>query len=510
MSLPQTANVIPLQIPIAGLNKRDTYIAMGLEYASWILNFDLENQLVKSRKGYVIHSTISAVDVVLGLGNYRNTELYAYCQGDGVNFNRIYDITTTTASLDHTTGSAGATESYPFNFSGLMAFTVENDVANTSRQYNGSTWASFGFAYNGRGTLTYKGRVYLTNSKVVYYGGLAAITGTMTAWDTTSLFEQGDKVYWLSTLSSPSNNVNEQYFALGNYYGEILIYAGDYPEAANWEQVAKFKIPKLLGYRPSLEIGNDIYLITETGLVSIKKLFTNTSEVADSYLISGAITPYWSALVRAIIDNEGSSFSAQSSIAHWPEENKIYVLINGYIDNAGTYTGYGEAATMFVYNIITGSWAVHKITSVDSTYGVRALTYFDNGLYYANGNVVMRLSPTVYKDETYNSAATYSAYALELESAYTNFGSSRKYKKVQGFELIVKTDFDGGNIGFKSASDFGRKVSLVSNAALQDGYSSASYSVGVDGDYIQYRISGTSDTTSTDGYEIYSVGVSVE
>ena len=143
-------------------------------------------------------------------------------------------------------------------------------------------------------------------------------------------------------------------------------------------------------------------------------------------------------------------------------------------------------------------------------YVAYSITYFNNGLYYLTKNTVMRVSPTVYKDETWDSAATYSSYAYNLESAYTSLGSANKYKRVVGAEVLMKTDFSGANVGVKIASDFGRKVSAVTNQTLQSGYNNVQYLVGVEGTHLQYRITGTSDSASTTGLEIYSVGLNVK
>ena len=71
---------------------------------------------------------------------------------------------------------------------------------------------------------------------------------------------------------------------------------------------------------------------------------------------------------------------------------------------------------------------------------------------------------------------------------------------------MIKTDFSGSKMGMQAATDFGRVTSSTSHVTLQDGYQIPLFSVGAKGAFLQYRFDGESDTSSTDGFEIYSVG----
>lgn len=511
MAVAQSAQVVPVPIPTAGLNKRDPLIDMAPQYCPWALNWEPEPQFCKVRKGFVIHTTISGVDEIIGLGVYGN-EMFAYCDmtsGDA----QIFDVTTTTASSDHTAGGTPA-GTYPTNFAGRLAFVTSGSFATTSRVYNGSTWAATGFtlsaaAVGGRTTHSHKGRVYMTSAKTIYYSStVGGVTGATTEWDVSTLFRSPWDITFMNTWSSPGERSSESYLVIGDAAGQVLVYAGDYPDAANWERVGDYQVGKSISYNSSLAFNGDVWFCTETGLISLKSLAQLGSDNIDDVSVSAAINPYWTKLVKEVSEGEVLNFDVDASIAHWPQENKVFVLMNGFLDNSNTVTQDGSASTLLVYNTVSRAWQVQKIASVAST-GTRFITYFKDGVYYVTGNVVMRISPTVYKDEDYDDAGTYTEYALELDSAFLNFGSNKRFKSVKSFNPIFKTDFGGGKIGMRASADFGKKTTATSNQALQDGYNNHPYNVGVEGNYLQYQFRGTSDSTSTDGFELYSMGVGV-
>jgi hypothetical protein len=91
-----------------------------------------------------------------------------------------------------------------------------------------------------------------------------------------------------------------------------------------------------------------------------------------------------------------------------------------------------------------------------------------------------------------------------------NFGSASKFKQCVGFEPLMNTDFAAANITMKSVADFGRKTSQSTSVGLIDGYQSPLYAAGNQGNYIQWRMEGTTKTDSTKGLELYSMGVAIK
>jgi len=348
--------------------------------------------------------------------------------------------------------------------------------------------------------------------QTAYYGALDAVTGATSLVDWQPLFKESGEICWAEILSSPTENSNELLMAVGNAQGEILVFTGDYPDAANWELIATFKVGRVCSYNGVLSYNNDVWVATENGIVSLRKMLYFGDSRQQDISVSALIDDYWSDVVMNVSDGTtDGNFLFNASMAYWPQENKIYVLANGHIDKDGTFTDLGTSATLYVYNTISEAWAIQKVPSVDST-GVSFLTYFKNGMFFSTGNVIMRISPTVYKDEDYDGAGTYNSYETEIQSAYNQLGSSFRFKRITGVNVLSNTDFDGGNVGFLTSADFGRKISgngQRSQSILQSGYNNTIYSCGTEGAYLQWRLDGESDTTSTNGYELYAIGMQI-
>lgn len=518
MSFPVTKPPIPVELPILGMNRRDARSAMDPRYAEWALNWEPEPQYCRVRNGWSIHCTLQDVSMVLGLGKHQN-ELYAYTQGPSGN-NDIYDVTSSTESLDHTTGSSTPDEAYPVNAANQLYFVTEHSWANGARYYDGSTWNNWGFtegggSIGGRVMTSYKGRIYIFNGQDMYYSAVGAVTGATTKVDYTSIFKEAPGVIWAGVITNSTGTAQETYLAFGNGAGEILVYGGDNPGAANWTQVGKFKISPPVFYNSALEINNDIWIPTTSGLASLKELFkAGSSSSSRFYNVSWPIDPYWTNLIREINDDIGF-YNNYLSTAYWPEQNKVFILVSGSIDEDGTYDN--TVHTLLCYNTITEAWTVNTLGQMSDTGlggDVRSLTYFNNGLYLATSNVVMKYDLTKWTDEAYDSVSTRSAFSYKLHSAYQNMGSHHKFKKVRGFVPIAKTDFTGALSNelpsMKSAVDFGSQVSAAEKAKLISGYNQPFYACGNTGTYFQWRLEGEGDSASSDGYELYAMGAVVE
>ena len=488
---------------------------MEPQFCTWLKNFDPEARFLRVRNAYKIHCIVQDVDVVRALVPFNNEKLFAYCTKASAN-STVYDVTTSTEALDYTTSYANVEVPWATKFNRRLAFIGVNSPATSSAQYNGAadTWGTVGFTYSGsaiaaRCGVNFKGRVYLfDDSGYMYYGALGAITGAMSRFAANEIFEDSVKISWCGTITNSQNSSTENFLCFGSEGGEILIYAGDNPEAANWELVGRFKTARPLSSdRPVLAINNDLWLCTEAGLLSIRKLSENGTDVLDLITISGAINPYWSDLL-----NEGKAVGEPPRagyITYWPEQNKVFVLMNRFIENDGTATGFDEAATMLVYNIVSNAWSVHKITEMNSTHWPRSVCYFNNAIYFATGNNIYKMDGSGFRDHVYNSIVSQAVYDFELESSYINFGSSNKNKKVEGFDLVIRSDFEGGSFGMYAAADFGRKISLISYNSILLGFSNPTFSVGVDGNYTQYRIEGSTTTGTSIGLELFSVGAAI-
>lgn len=509
MPTPQSAPLVPIQVPLLGLNKRDPLEGMDPNYAPWLVDFDPEPQFYKLRGGYQIHNNLSSETAILGLHTYGNASLFAYVNAASGN-HQIYNVTTAGApSSVETTDEAVSVAAHKFRMKGQLGFATDIDSSQSGafRYYDGSTWTDWGFQYSaadigGRVVTQYKGRVYTWRGVYMYYSEIDAITGTVHARvDISSLFDEVAEIRWAGVLASPRNTEGETLLCYGNSSGEIVCYAGDYPEATNWEMVAKFKTGMPLYWQCVLPFRNDLWLGTDSGVLSLRKLFEQGSDVSELYTVSAPIDPYINKIVRgsSVLDTLGS-------MAYWPERGQVWMLLKGHLDSSDAFSG--SSATMFVYNVFSGAWTIHKIPGISSNMG--ALTYMNNAMYFFTGKLVVKYNPTSFKDEQFASAGSYQSYTGAIHFPYSDFQSKHRWKRVRSFQPVFKTDFTNSNVTMQGSADFGRKTSgSVTSNFVTDDYIIGNFPAGVEGQYIQPRISVTADANSSDGFELYAMGVSI-
>lgn len=524
MAHPQTTEVRPVEVPILGMNWRDPLARMDPRFGEYLDNFMPETQYLKLRGGYQIHCTLPGDnDDILALGVHDNAKLYAYGSyiedtGPSDFDHNIYNVTTSTASLEETTDTSDeAGGCYAFNLHGRIYFVSGPNALgqhdDLSRYTKGSsTWTDWTFdTTEGFVCTSYKGRIYIFSesgsegSRAVHmdYAALGAVGGATTQVDFDEFFRQEGGVSWAGVMAGPSNRSDEQFLAFGNERGEILVYAGDYPGATNWEQVAYFKTAPPLHFNAAMEYRNDIWIPTEAGIVSLRKLFEQGSDTDEEVSVSSAINPYWNELIK----NVGAADS-NASMCYWPEENKVFCLMKGSLSASGTYTS--TTHTMFVYNAYTGGWCIHRLANLHAT-KIGNLVYMNNAIYFSSAQVVMTYNPDSYKDEDYDSASTYNTYVGTIYGAYENYSSQRKYKEAVALEPLFETDFDNDKVKMSMSSDFGRKTTgEVDKAFTTDGYVRVPYNVGIKGHYLQWRMGVTADDTSTDGFKLYSMGIALK
>jgi hypothetical protein len=430
-------------------------------------------------------------------------------------------------ALVYTTGaslSGMASVGWSIKYRGRVGFLGPGTAPlNTSAVWDGSSWAALGFTYNpGSGAAVisavcatnYRGRVYLFKDQYLYYSDLTGVTGACSRIDMSLILDTSADIVWCGTLVDSTNKPTESMLAFGTSDGEVLVYAGDNPAATNWEMIGRLKLSPALNYQGILEIQGDIWIATVTGIISLRRALTVGQEKLEDASVSSAIDPYWRKMIAVEVAKIKSlawtwlQQTVRVTMSFWPEQNKVYVAIWGWLDADGDPHPTVAYGTIFVCNLYTGAWTIHQgATSAASLIDPKYLTYFNDNIFYVSTNQDIYKVGTGYADQVASTGAM-ETVPYALHSAYTNLGG--KFKQCVGFEPLMKTDFTGSSVTMKSAVDFGRKVSAACSHALIDGHQSPFYAAGNQGAYVQYRMEGNTDTASTDGLELYSMGVAIK
>lgn len=516
MSQPLTAQGQILPAPVRGVNFHDPLAAMDPTYATWLLNADADNQYVGNRGGYNIHAALPDSNYeIRGLATYKssgNDKLFSYGYSAGNNV--IYDVTNVGAPvLVHTAAAGGLAEIIDFNFRGRTVFFNQYAATNDNKVYDGSTWANWGVTYGGnavtpRSGTYYKNRFYISAASDVLFGDVDQVTGaipTGNKFSVGNIFVYDRDVAWIATFSLSDGLVNQQYLAFGNYSGEVLVYSGDYPNSPTWGLVGRFLIGAPTSYASVIEYQGDAFIMTYTGLVSLKDLFLRGDKDATVDSISKNINPYWTKLVARL--GNAIQIQAQPSGVYNKVDKKIYILVRGHYDVADVYTT--TKSTMFVYNTNTGAWSMHSITSTINGLYPNNLTYFNGDVYFGCGQYVVKLYKTIFADEILSAPTTYVGYSPDIRGAYQSYGGQNFVTKALSYQPIIEQDLPTFSV--QASVDFGARTTGVSSpSGLVSGFNKPICLVGIIGTFFQYILTGNTksgSTTSLIGLKLYSTNV---
>jgi hypothetical protein len=339
------------------------------------------------RRGYRTDATISggaAVNTLRALPLADGTTKLVAFSGS-----TIYSIsggTATAVSGTTLTNSSVSTEVFKnrlFSCNGSEAVQVYNGTTRADSTFTGVTLADL------INVSSYKKRLYFIkkNSFDLYYGPLDAITGTLTLEDLSGQYTLGGYLVFAGSYTNQTAQTSADLFFAISSQGEIIFYAGTNP--SDWQLVARYIIGKPLGYNAFVRVNNDVWVLTQQGIVPISALFAsdatqalNTVSAKINELITGAarLTAFsyrWQGIFSAInrrvyivipstntecrmlvwsIDTKGwtiySFYDQKDAISIVEADNKVfYGSADGKIYE-GEY-GYNDRGNPIQFNITT-------------------------------------------------------------------------------------------------------------------------------------------------------------
>lgn len=294
----------------------------------------------------------------------------------------------------------------------------------------------------------YKERLYFVekNTAKVWYGGLQVVgtggTPALTSFDFQYVFTKGGYLVGIGSFSTNTSMTSQDYFWACSSEGEIVFYNGVYAgDPTTWGLVARYYIGKPLGYRAFVRINNDVWIITEQGIVPISGLFMSDPEAAVqivSYKINPLISEY-----AAIIP-----FDHQWHGFFWPQGRRVYISVP-VADNACRY---------LVYSIDTKGWTQFQLFNDEHMF---SSCLFNKKPYYASTTGI------VWKGETGQADAVTStdsqAIAYSGRTAFSFYGSRANYKAFKDIRPIIKVK-RGVALNLGLDTDFKRSATVTAVA----------------------------------------------
>ena len=269
----------------------------------------------------------------------------------------------------------------------------------------------------------YKERLYFVeqNTAKVWYGGLQ-VTGTagtpaLTSFDFQYVFTKGGYLVGVGSFSTNTSMTSQDYFWACSSEGEIVFYNGTYAgDPTSWALVARYYIGRPLGYRAFVRINNDVWVITEQGIVPISGLFMSDPEAAVqivSYKVNPLISEY-----AAV-----SPFDHQWSGFFWPQGRRVYISIPTT----------GNSCRFLVYSIDTKGWTQFQLYNDEHAF---SSCLFNQKPYYASATGIVWKGETGQADAV--TATESQAIAYSGRSAFSFYGSRSNYKAFKDIRPILK------------------------------------------------------------------------
>lgn len=363
--------------PIGGWNNIDPLAHMEPKYAITLQNWVPRPGWIEVRGGSnVWNQSISGNSPVQSLMVYRptgvgNTEKLIAACGAG-----LFDVS---VNGTNTLIQGGFTSSR-FQY---INYTVPNSTSylyvvngvDTPGYYNGTVWTNAAIT----GTVnspslfnnihSHQNRIFFVekNSTRIYYLAAGSITGAVAGViDVGGVTTLGGYVISTFTWTIDGGNGPNAMFCILTNKGQVIIYQGvDPTNAAAWSLVGVFKIPAPIGNRPWTQMGSDVAIITNQGLLPMSKALPFNPAAQRELTFTAKIQT----AMLAAAQNYGNNFG-------W--EVLTFTKQTLLILNIPLFENVNQ--TQYVMNLLTGAWCSF------TGWNANCFAIFNENLYFGDNS----------------------------------------------------------------------------------------------------------------------------
>lgn len=219
----------------------------------------------------------------------------------------------------------------------------------------------------------YRNRLFFVekNTMNIWYPSVATLGGALSSLTLNGVFKRGGSVQFCATWSLDAGDGVDDKFVVVSTEGEVAVYEGANPsDADDWRLVGVYNISRPLGKNGWLQIGGDLLILTEEGIVPVSEAVKKDPAALSLSAVSRAIEPAWKKAVQR------RKFRPWEFLK-WSEQNKGIVNVPRLSD--------ADEMVTFVVNVETGAWC--RYTGWDT----RCLGMFNQWAYFGtNDGTVMQ------------------------------------------------------------------------------------------------------------------------
>lgn len=393
----QTSHPVSVPAPVGGWNTRDALDKMDPTDAVLLDNWFPDSSGVSVRNGTVSFATGLGAGAVETLAEYYSgaaRKLLAACGGS------IFDV-----SAGGAAGAAVATgfTSNRWQTENFLAKMFWQNGVDTPQMYDGSTFASAGWSGTGltatnlMGCVAFKARLYFWEvaSQNMWYGGVDAITGTLTKFPLSDVVEHGGNIMLITRMNHDGGDGLNDYLVIVMTTGEVVLYNGTDPTSATtWSLVGSYMTAAPVNVRAVCRYGADAYLTIMDDHTSLSVILTalQNGQPPPKSKITGA--------VQAEFLAGGTLFGWQALL--YPQNHAVIFNIP---HSDGTFVQH-------VFSLAVQSWA--RWTGMNAS----CWSLYKNNLYYGSTGGI------VYRADKGNSDAGGVAIQANAQQAWSELGPS--------------------------------------------------------------------------------------
>lgn len=406
--------------PYLGLDLVSPIDNMGPEYALELTNVFPGPTAPITRKGYDdlvnLSAAITQVNTLYPYNTQTGTsEIIIVGQGTT---RKIYKIVGSTATdITGTTAISSTGTNMNCEQFGTRLYMC-NGVDNV-QVYNGTTVADSTFTGIALNNLinvsSYKERLYFVerNSMKFWYGNTQAVgASALNSFDLQYVMRRGGYLLFAGSYTNQVSQTSQDLFWAISSEGEIVFYSGSSPASDAWGLVARFVIGKPLGFRAFIRVNNDVWILTEQGIISIAALFESDPEQALN-VISARINP--------LISEYAKNFPLSNRWhgVFWPQGRRVFVML----PTSETQT------KLLVYSIDTRGWCVYQLAGTGDCITINVV---ENKPYYGGAQGIVYTGETGYTDNG-------QPITFKSRGAFSFFGTRGNYKAFKDIRPLIET-----------------------------------------------------------------------
>lgn len=332
----------PFPAPTAGLNLRQDSTALSPQEARELVNFLSDEGVVRIRPGYGTAADGMGAGAIGALGVFEGAsarKLVACAGGE------VWDASASTASA--LTSAAYTSDAWVLeNKNGWLFGTNGIDVP---WRYDGVSVAATGFAgtsltlSNLETVANVRDRLWFTegNSADVWYGGIGAVTGTLTRFQLSQI-ASGGKCVCIGAWSRDAGDGADDVTVFMMNTGEVIVYQGD--PASSFALVGKYSAPEPVGKQCLLKLGGDLVAITRAGFIPVSVILRGVPDDATTI-------PIWGN-VAAGVARDVAAFGANATWGAHQAGGLVYFNVPVFP---------GTAAKQYVLNTRNRTWSTYDL-----------------------------------------------------------------------------------------------------------------------------------------------------